>query len=162
MLYVNKIVLSTNQNPNPLKQFKLTKAICYISTAISDLTELQFDELFGYIMKRNKSLGLTGVLIVQNNHFFQILEGDEGVIDDIYAKICKDKRHYGIIKLLEQKTTTPIFEDYDVGFTVVKEYDQLNSLHTYLQWIKAANLKEIDSIYNLTMSYLNKARHDKT
>ncbi|EMN1228617.1 TPA: diguanylate phosphodiesterase [Enterobacter roggenkampii] len=49
---------------------------------------------------RNERAGVTGVLLFNGVHFFQLLEGDETAVRQIYKKICMDALHFNIVELL--------------------------------------------------------------
>lgn len=49
---------------------------------------------------RNECAGVTGVLLFNGIHFLQLLEGEEAAVMQIYKKICRDKLHFNIVKLL--------------------------------------------------------------
>ena len=50
---------------------------------------------------RNASLGITGALMLYDNWFAQVLEGPEGAVKSLFARIEADKRHNGV-EVLEQ------------------------------------------------------------
>ena len=50
--------------------------------------------------RRNKKLGVTGALLINDDQFVQTLEGPEPAVRDLYAKISKDRRHEHV-ELLE-------------------------------------------------------------
>jgi Sensors of blue-light using FAD len=41
----------------------------------------------------NAARQLTGMLVYSPSHFIQVLEGDEAAVNDVLARIRKDKRH---------------------------------------------------------------------
>lgn len=45
---------------------------------------------------RNARLGITGLLLATNTHFFQALEGEERSIERVYLRISTDHRHEGL------------------------------------------------------------------
>lgn len=64
--------------------------------------------------KRNKKMDITGVLFFENNHFFQIIEGKEDNLRDIYQRIERDHRHCRISKLLDQPVSARTFEEWSL------------------------------------------------
>ena len=134
----------------------MLKSICYISNKNSNIIGEHLDKLLHSIISRNNSLNITGVLLLQNDHFFQIMEGDSEIIDEIFRKIEDDERHHGMIKLLDQPISDRIFEDYESGlFSVVSDYRHLKKLRRYFDWIKMAGLVQIDQLIELTNNFLN-------
>ncbi|WP_261841695.1 BLUF domain-containing protein [Aliamphritea ceti] len=76
--------------PEALKQF------AYISHEVLDFKE---EELRGLLMqsrKKNKDMGLTGLLLFDKPVFMQVLEGPAASIDQIIADISADQRHYAM------------------------------------------------------------------
>ena len=55
------------------------------STALADI--------FGVARSNNKKAGVTGALLVTDHWFVQALEGDEPVVQKLYAHIRDDARH---------------------------------------------------------------------
>lgn len=43
---------------------------------------------------------VTGILLFNGTHFFQILEGPEQGVLAIYARICADRRHHNVVELM--------------------------------------------------------------
>ncbi|NCF04400.1 diguanylate phosphodiesterase [Kosakonia sp. MH5] len=49
---------------------------------------------------KNGQAGVTGILLFNGTHFFQLLEGPEEGVAAIYQDICADNRHYNLVELL--------------------------------------------------------------
>lgn len=49
---------------------------------------------------KNSESDVTGILLFNGTHFFQLLEGPEENVRRVYANICKDSRHYNLVELL--------------------------------------------------------------
>ncbi|MEM1276495.1 MAG: BLUF domain-containing protein [Pseudomonadota bacterium] len=47
----------------------------------------------------NSQSDVSGVLYYDGEHFFQVIEGNFQTINDLYARICRDGRHYECRKL---------------------------------------------------------------
>ncbi|WP_238527948.1 BLUF domain-containing protein [Aquimarina agarivorans] len=59
---------------------------------------------------RNK---ISGVLLCSSGFFFQILEGEETIVKDLfYNKILKDSRHKDIYTVLQKSTRITFFKGY--------------------------------------------------
>ena len=91
------------------------KRITYVSRFASSLSQEDVDALTTKAEGRNKSLGITGVLIITGGFFFQIIEGHDEVIDELYARIEDDSRHCDIIRLAtETDISTPAFPSWSM------------------------------------------------
>ena len=73
--------------------------IIYASTAVRSFSVKELEFLLNAARAKNLKLGITGLLVYADDTFFQVLEGEEGVVEKLYAQIVADSRHYNIIKL---------------------------------------------------------------
>lgn len=67
--------------------------LIFVSSANVGLTQSQFMDLASRARARNMDLGITGTLVLKNNSFMQVIEGDEVSVKQLYASIEKDPRH---------------------------------------------------------------------
>ena len=82
------------------------KRITYISRLTTPISNKEIESI-GIVSSRNNSrINITGTLVFFEKMFFQIIEGDDKKVDQLYDKIGKDKRHHDILRL---KT------EYDIG-----------------------------------------------
>lgn len=63
----------------------------------------------------NTRAGLTGFLILRNDWFMQVLEGEENRVVDLYSKIAKDPRHEECVILRRQRILYRSFEGWAMG-----------------------------------------------
>lgn len=103
----------------------------------------------------NQKNNITGILIYKNRNFFQILEGDETVIDTTYSIIRKDPRHKNIFKVINTTMPERIFEDYNCGFTIINNDKGLESLNDYLEWLRTAENKIANKIIIMVENFIN-------
>ncbi|MDH3608839.1 MAG: BLUF domain-containing protein [Gammaproteobacteria bacterium] len=62
----------------------------------------------------NRQLGVCGVLIVSDGRFLQVLESQSKFVNNIYAKIIKDKRHHDIELISFESVVKTEFHDWDM------------------------------------------------
>lgn len=55
------------------------------------------------------------MLLYANSCFFQIIEGPDDAIDNLYKKLLKDRRHSTITKILDKEITERGFADWSMG-----------------------------------------------
>jgi len=131
------------------------KTICYISNFARDLRKNTIIELIDSIKKNNSNNNITGLLILKNRYFFQILEGDSEQIDSLFNKIKVDPRHKTIITLLDTTIEGRIFNDYNGGkFEIFQNYADMKKLYLYFNWIKIANYLPAEELIQLTTNFL--------
>lgn len=65
----------------------------------------------------NEQLGLTGMLLCEHNNFFQVLEGPESAVVSLFNKISMDKRHQGIVRIIQEPIADRFFGDWTMSFS---------------------------------------------
>lgn len=66
----------------------------------------------------NRKLGLVGALYFGDGCFFQCLEGEQSVVDDLFAKISADKRHTDLKVLLRESIARTTFADWSMKYVL--------------------------------------------
>lgn len=129
-------------------------AISYVSTASIDLQEQGVNDIMNETNEFNKGNKITGILLYNERNFFQLLEGDKKVIQDLYKKIIKDSRHQDIIKFLEKPVSRPAFDGYMTDFiTDTNKYDQSQLKHYlhYIEVLEPESQKSLKRVIELMM-----------
>lgn len=111
-------------------------AISYVSTASSGLTENDIKDLLETTTGKNNSQNITGVLFCSDSNFFQLLEGEEKKIKELYSQIEKDPRHSNIIKIIEKPVSRPPYDGYICEVVSDETKYHLTQLEAYLHPIK--------------------------
>lgn len=71
-------------------------SLAYESTATRSLDHQEMEALLVVARDFNEQHGITGCLISYKDTFVQILEGDEDIIRELYARIQLDARHMDV------------------------------------------------------------------
>jgi hypothetical protein len=108
--------------------------IVYTSTATEHLSSADLNKLLLGARHRNKTLGVSGMLVFHGGTFLQALEGEKRAVNEIFASILTDPRHSDIEVLhrgpgFDQR----VFGDWSMGFadftgavTMLKGFIRLN------------------------------------
>lgn len=75
--------------------------------------------------RRNIELGVCGVLIVDQGHFIQILEGSTKAIDALMDSICADNRHKNINILMDESIAAKSFVDWNMDVFLLDGHPEL-------------------------------------
>tara|TARA_A100000171_G_scaffold20787_1_gene19154 strand:+ start:821 stop:1240 length:420 start_codon:yes stop_codon:yes gene_type:complete len=111
--------------------------ICYISNAAPDLSDSDIEAIFNQASTQNNEYNVSGILLYNLEHFFQVLEGDEEYIIDLYEnKIKKDTRHLDIYEVYNKTTEKPVFMGYDSKFNIIKTEEDLQKIRKYLSSVR--------------------------
>lgn len=90
------------------------KTLTYTSRARLDLTAQDLTDIHETARHLNALDGITGLLIFNGVHFLQIVEGTEGAIDSLLAKLRQDDRHSAIEVRDERPTDVRCFPGWSM------------------------------------------------
>ena len=71
----------------------ILKQTVYLSHHAAEFTNDELRSLMRHARKKNKRLGITGLLLVDRPLFLQVLEGPTSAVDSLIATIASDTRH---------------------------------------------------------------------
>jgi len=116
-------------------------AISYISTAETALTSIDVKELLNKVELDNNSKDITGILLSSDTNFFQLIEGEEEVIKELYTHIQKDTRHNNLIKFIDQPVTINAYDGFLSQVVTDQTRHNGNNLINYLHYIEVLDAK---------------------
>jgi blue light- and temperature-responsive anti-repressor len=88
--------------------------LTYQSRAILRPSPSELELLVKKARLRNRSLGVTGMLLYDNGRFLQTLEGPPAALAAVWASIRSDHRHDEIEVLTEHMISSRLFSDWDL------------------------------------------------
>lgn len=74
--------------------------IIYRSHICDNIPINTLEDMVAAANEKNSRANVTGILLFNGTHFFQLLEGPEENIIPIYRHICEDSRHHNVVELL--------------------------------------------------------------
>jgi len=95
-------------------------AICYVSNISENIDENEVDNILLDSQRNNKEKDITGVLLYSDGNFFQILEGEEQKVKDLFSVIKEDSRHKGILTIFQKKIMKFTYDGYVSDFVTAK------------------------------------------
>ena len=99
--------------------------LIYMSAATRQIGYKELVDLLVKARANNEALGISGMLVYHDNAFLQILEGEERVVDELYERIHRDKRHTHCAMLLRSYIDHHSFPDWSMGFAHT-DHEELN------------------------------------
>ncbi|MTH46041.1 diguanylate phosphodiesterase [Intestinirhabdus alba] len=81
---------------------------------------------------KNEQASVTGILLFNGKHFFQLLEGPEESVFQIYQAICSDRRHYNLVELMRDYAPARRFGKAGMELFDLREHDREEVLQTVL------------------------------
>ncbi len=108
-------------------------SICYVSTATHSLSQEEVDAVLNITEQKNNQQNVTGILLHNLGHFFQVLEGEEKHVKELFhTKISVDPRHFEITTIYDKHVAEPLFSGYDSKFNILKTPEDLARIKAYL------------------------------
>ena len=98
---------------------KMLSHLIYASTSPRGFDR---QELLSLLMKArtaNALLDITGMLLYENKNFFQVLEGSESAVTQLFQEICADKRHQAIVRIIQEPIAKRSFCDWTMSFSSI-------------------------------------------
>jgi len=90
--------------------------LIYVSSAQKLLDASDIERMLARSRENNAAAGISGMLLYHDGGFFQVLEGMQTPIDHLFAKICSDERHKGVIALWQGPVEARLFGAWHMGF----------------------------------------------
>ena len=100
--------------------------LIYCSNAHSNLKDEDISDILGKARDFNLKNEITGCLLLHNNEFIQILEGDRKILKDLLEKIKKDVRHSHVMVLAENEIEKRVFEQWSMAYHKIENDDVIN------------------------------------
>lgn len=121
---------------NAMEQTGNSLVQCIYSSASPEPIDAErLTEILSAARKNNAKLGITGMLLYERQSFFQILEGPEQSVNQLYRKIARDNRHTQITKILFQPISERVFDRWSMGYVGVsmKELASVKGLNDFFR-----------------------------
>ncbi len=99
--------------------------LSYASTTDHNWSSEELLSLLTQCQSNNSANNVTGILLFAHETFFQVLEGEENVINNLYEIIRKDKRHTNCTVIEIKNITERAFPYWSMGFEKI----DVNDLH---------------------------------
>ncbi|MEL6284380.1 MAG: BLUF domain-containing protein [Pseudomonadota bacterium] len=89
--------------------------LAYISAATREFSPQDLIEM-GYEARRNnENLRVTGMLLLLEGEFFQVLEGPTAAVEEIFSRICVDERNEWVTPLVRERPFRRVFRTWSMG-----------------------------------------------
>jgi hypothetical protein len=113
--------------------------LVYISQARENMTLTTLVVLLMQARALNERHQVTGALVYGAGQFMQVMEGEEAVVKDLYARVAQDARHYDVRTLAEGPIATRSFGQWSMAFGQVAA-DQFEVLRRVAEYQTPAQM----------------------
>lgn len=129
-------------------------AISYVSSAKNNISEKEVEEILDSAEEYNNTGDITGLLLFSEGNFFQVIEGEEKKVRELFENIKNDERHTNIIKLFEKPIHKPAFDGYRSDY--VTENTKFNSakLRDYHRHVEVLDTKTQQAVENVLRAFI--------
>ncbi|MFZ9322748.1 MAG: BLUF domain-containing protein [Hylemonella sp.] len=94
--------------------------LCYVSDPVGEFTREELDTMLHFFRKKNRSLGITGLLLYRARSFCQFLEGEEAVVTALFNQIRSDNRHRNVALVYQEPIESRSFSGWSMKFEVLE------------------------------------------
>jgi hypothetical protein len=97
----------------PGRLFRLFYRSSHTGSVTADM-DFVVGQIIGTSIRRNRTVGLTGLLLVVQGHFIQALEGNIDAVRTTYARISMDPRHHDLQIISQGPAEKRLFGEWNM------------------------------------------------
>jgi hypothetical protein len=90
--------------------------LVYVSTAVDSVDLNEFKKILATAQNNNAARDLSGMLAFNSKVFLQALEGSREAVNDLYAKLMRDPRHFNLMLLRYMPIDVRHWSNWSMGF----------------------------------------------
>lgn len=106
--------------------------IIYRSHICDNVSIKSLESMVAEANVKNSQENVSGILLFNGTHFFQLLEGPEEKVEEIYRRICADPRHHNLVELLRDHGPMRRFGKIGMELFDLREFDRDEVLQAVL------------------------------
>ncbi|PIJ50953.1 diguanylate phosphodiesterase [Erwinia sp. OLTSP20] len=110
----------------------MLSTLIYRSHICDDVPLKEIEEMVALANKKNERCDVTGILLFNGTHFFQLLEGPESAVVAIYNRIYEDRRHHNIVELMRDYAPERRFGNSGMELFDLREHERARVLQAVL------------------------------
>jgi hypothetical protein len=95
----------------------------YASRALAAPNKIDVQTLLEHARRKNAELGITGMLLLIEDSFFQVLEGEAEAVEGVYGIIAQDARHDRVTQIIREPIAQRSFAGWSMGFAALQRAD---------------------------------------
>lgn len=100
--------------------------LVYVSNTLGTLTHKKIRELASESAARNQRIDVTGVMVYGNHHVMQLIEGDLHVVNALFQKIARDKRHHHVTRIAFYPVPQRQFANWSMQLVNLDDHSRLD------------------------------------
>ncbi len=108
-------------HPRALAHMSILIRLIYASKVASHFGPMDMHDILAKSRRNNINVGVGGLLVMSDGHFFQALEGGRAAVHRTYGRILRDPRHADSVILSCQEIGKRSFTDWSMGYVLSNE-----------------------------------------
>lgn len=130
----------------------------YVSIAKQEMTDKQLQDLLKKARENNERSAITGMLLYRDGFFIQAIEGEKKVLENLYAIIAKDERHWNLILIHDEPIEKRSFPDWTMGFDTIDDHN-IEFMKGYTDFLQRPTPEDFSHYANQVSIFLDRFRH---
>ena len=91
-------------------------SLIYVSSSVRMLNSQQLLDILNQSRDNNSTKDVTGLLLYKSGNFMQVLEGEDAIVEELYAKIRTDPRHKDVSVISREQIQARQFPAWEMAF----------------------------------------------
>lgn len=85
--------------------------------------------------RNNAKRSVTGMLLYSSGSFFQVLEGEATVLEEVFTIIAADARHTKVTRIINEPITRRAFSEWTMGYSelIPSEMETVEGFNDFFQ-----------------------------
>lgn len=100
--------------------------LIYVSKSRAPMSRAGLNKILKVAHQNNTNQEITGILVYDRGHFFQVLEGEYNDVESVFARIQVDKRHCRVNRIVSHSIQRRYFEGWNMGFYNLDETEEFD------------------------------------
>ncbi|BAS35552.1 diguanylate phosphodiesterase [Klebsiella variicola] len=116
---------------------------------------IDLDALIHRASGKNMPLGITGILLFNGQQFFQVLEGNEEILESLFSAIQCDPRHRDVVELMRDYSAFRRFRDVGMRMLDLRHYESDDAVEAILRFSTFGETEPInDRMFRLISAFI--------
>ena len=133
--------------------------LVYTSIASRKMSDDDLKVLLKTIRKNNEIRQVTGILLYLDPFFIQVLEGEEGIVNNLFTRIKQDSRHNKVSLIYRKPIDERYFSNWTMGFSKIT-YENVSTLEGFSDFLQRPTAEFFSNSPSKVDELLYKFKHE--
>ena len=133
--------------------------LVYTSIASRKMSDDDLKVLLKTIRKNNEIRQVTGILLYLDPFFIQVLEGEEGIVNNLFTRIKQDSRHNKVSLIYRKPIDERYFSNWTMGFSKIT-YENVSTMEGFSDFLQRPTVEFFSNSPSKVDELLYKFKHE--